>query len=361
MFNVPVDAGLLSKRGGSLMRPIIDTGPCNRQAVSTYDQTGIVLLFAMVLCALAMGDVMANSLVIDREITGLAHHFFASPKGPGPGASFVHDEVLFDTSGLRAVNLSHYDTFTIRLFAPPGKKLVVNQNSFSSHLNIAYIADNDRISHFASSLTLQFENFVGTLPSRTYTLAGIGDAGNVLEYWVDEAYSTPIEFTAWSYTFSPSFNPRNRAKNFSYTSYSFPPVSFSYSLPSGSPDPGPFVALVDTAIVVTIDIKPGISPNRINRRSERRIAVAILSTPDLDAPTEVDATSLTFGHTGDEPSLASCNESPEDVNNDGLLDLVCQFKTQLTRFQTGDTQGVLKGETVEGVLIKGIDTVRIVP
>ncbi len=114
-------------------------------------------------------------------------------------------------------------------------------------------------------------------------------------------------------------------------------------------------------LTVDIDIKPGIGPNSINSNNRGVIPVAILSTPDFDAPTEVDRDSLTFGRTGDESSLAFCNRGSEDVNGDGLPDLVCHFHTQGTGFQCGDTEGVLRGETLDGVPIEGTDSVRIVP
>jgi hypothetical protein len=113
------------------------------------------------------------------------------------------------------------------------------------------------------------------------------------------------------------------------------------------------------SIEVAIDIKPGSQSNPIKPKSIGKIPVAILSTPDFDAPSEVDKTSLTFGRTGDELSLVSCNKKGEDVNRDGLLDLVCQFKTKLTGFKFGDTEGILKGQTLDGVSIEGRDLVRI--
>ena len=54
-------------------------------------------------------------------------------------------------------------------------------------------------------------------------------------------------------------------------------------------------------------------------------------------------------------------EKYEDVNGDGLLDVVCHFYTQETAFQDGDTNGVLKGFTMDGVAIQGTDTIRLVP
>jgi hypothetical protein len=110
---------------------------------------------------------------------------------------------------------------------------------------------------------------------------------------------------------------------------------------------------------VTIDIKPGDFPNSINPRSRGQIPVAILSSSDFDAPALVDEHSLTFGRSGNEPSLAFCGSN--DVNGDGLLDLVCHFHTPGAGFRRGDTRGLLKGRTVEGKAFVGVDSVRVVP
>ena len=122
-----------------------------------------------------------------------------------------------------------------------------------------------------------------------------------------------------------------------------------------------FVARITEVLTVTIDIKPGSDPNSINPKSRGTIPVAILSSSTFDAFASVDTTSLTFGRTGNENSLAFCNGSPGDVNGDGLLDLMCHFDTQKTGFLAGDTLGKLKGKTVTGTPIAGSDSVRIVP
>ncbi len=111
---------------------------------------------------------------------------------------------------------------------------------------------------------------------------------------------------------------------------------------------------------VSIDIKPGGGPNSINPKSNGKIPVAILSTKEFNAPSQIDPNSLTFGHTGDEQSLAFCHGS-EDVNRDGVQDLVCHFYTQDTGFKCGDTEGILKGKTTDGKPIEGSDSVKIVP
>jgi hypothetical protein len=123
---------------------------------------------------------------------------------------------------------------------------------------------------------------------------------------------------------------------------------------------GSITGVASGPTIVTIDIKPGSDPNAINPKSKGKIPVAILSTPDFDATTEVDKSSLTFGRTGNESSLFKCT-GDEDANGDGKLDVVCHFNTPQTGFQSGDTVGVLKGTTIGGVPIVGTDSVKIVP
>ena len=110
---------------------------------------------------------------------------------------------------------------------------------------------------------------------------------------------------------------------------------------------------------VAIDIKPGGSSNNINTSSQSLIRVVILSSSDFDAFARVDPSSLTFGRTGDEQSLAFCDASASDANGDGLPDLVCHFFKTLTAFQLGDTVGFLKGRTVDGQPLMGSDAVRV--
>ena len=118
------------------------------------------------------------------------------------------------------------------------------------------------------------------------------------------------------------------------------------------------VELVPTEI--TIDIKPGAYPNTVNPKSQGTIPVAILSTEDFDAPGQIDPASLTFGRTGSENSLAFCNPQGQDVNGDGRLDLFCHFRTEDAGFECGDTEGVVRGATVDGRLVQGRDSVLII-
>lgn len=110
---------------------------------------------------------------------------------------------------------------------------------------------------------------------------------------------------------------------------------------------------------IAIDIKPGSDPNSINTKSNGKIPMAILSTENFDSVVQIDINSLTFGRAGDEQSLDFCSGS-EDVNGDGLIDLVCHFSTNKTDFIIEDQIGFLKGKTNNGISVEGHDVVRII-
>ncbi len=119
--------------------------------------------------------------------------------------------------------------------------------------------------------------------------------------------------------------------------------------------------LVTTTIEVAIDIKPGSFPNSINLGSEGNVPVAILSTVDFDATT-VDPLSVTLASApvrlkGKGTPMASF----EDVNLDGLLDLVVHVDATALALSETDVEAVLEGETFGGTPIQGVDTVKIVP
>jgi hypothetical protein len=116
-------------------------------------------------------------------------------------------------------------------------------------------------------------------------------------------------------------------------------------------------------LAVDIDIKPGSDPNAVNLGSHGLIPAAILSSDDFDATT-VNPETVTLSGAG----LAVRGKSDkymahaEDVNDDGLLDLVVQVETENLApgaFQNG--YAVLTGSTDDGLDFQGRDEITIVP
>ena len=111
-------------------------------------------------------------------------------------------------------------------------------------------------------------------------------------------------------------------------------------------------------LTVQMMIKPPAAPPvPINPYAEGKLPVAILSTATFNAFTQVDRTSLTFGHSGSEKSLAFCNDEAWDVNGDGLPDLVCHFNVPQAGFVAGDTTAYLKGKPVSGGALQASEAI----
>ena len=72
--------------------------------------------------------------------------------------------------------------------------------------------------------------------------------------------------------------------------------------------------------VIETDVKPGSNPNCVNPNSGGRISVAYLGSDSLDVA-DIDPGTLVWGGA----SPVRCNF--EDVDGDGLLDLVCKYRT----------------------------------
>lgn len=115
------------------------------------------------------------------------------------------------------------------------------------------------------------------------------------------------------------------------------------------------ITIQTSSIKVAIDIKPGSDVNSINLKSKGLVPVAILTTESFDA-LSVDIDSVVFA------GAYSVAAQIEDVNGDGMNDLLFHFRTQdLSDLSAGSTKAVLTGTTLEGTPISGEDSVNIVP
>ncbi|MFC2164018.1 hypothetical protein ACFLT2_03350 [Acidobacteriota bacterium] len=106
-----------------------------------------------------------------------------------------------------------------------------------------------------------------------------------------------------------------------------------------------------------IDIQPGNSINHINPKSNGVIQVAIFTTQDFDVR-DVDTSTILFGRTGYEASPKRI--SLKDVEKDGDMDMILQFKIRDTGIQCGDTVAYITGMTLGNQSFRGFDSIKTV-
>jgi hypothetical protein len=115
--------------------------------------------------------------------------------------------------------------------------------------------------------------------------------------------------------------------------------------------------------LVTIDIKPGSYPNSVNCRNENaNIPVAILGSYDLDV-SMIDHTTVVFEGATEwhvDKQTGEPRRHMEDVNGDGIMDLVFHFHLVDTTLTCDSTEGTLTALFHDGTEVMGTDTIRMV-
>jgi hypothetical protein len=111
-----------------------------------------------------------------------------------------------------------------------------------------------------------------------------------------------------------------------------------------------------------IDIKPGSDPNSINLRSQGVVPVALLSTSEFDATTILEGGGDVYF-----AGAIAIRLNIEDVDGDGIDDVICHFKTQELDLDENSTDGEVEIGSYDPIAddivpsLVGSDTVNIVP
>jgi len=113
---------------------------------------------------------------------------------------------------------------------------------------------------------------------------------------------------------------------------------------------------------ITIDIKPGSDPNSINLRSKGVVPVALLSTAEFDATTILESGGDVYF-----AGAIAIRLNIEDVDGDGIDDVICHFRTQELDLDGNSTDGGVEIGSYDPIVDDivpsyiGNDTVNIVP
>ena len=104
-----------------------------------------------------------------------------------------------------------------------------------------------------------------------------------------------------------------------------------------------------------VDIKP----NHINPRSRGKVPVAILSTDAFDASAiDPDTVTVAGASVAVKPNGITAS-SLQDINGDGLLDLVIHISTEALELTDFNSEALVEGLTFDGKFFWGADTVEV--
>lgn len=106
------------------------------------------------------------------------------------------------------------------------------------------------------------------------------------------------------------------------------------------------------ATLIGIDVKPGSLPNPVNPRSNGVIPIAVLGSGSFDVA-RIKRESIRLVPSGAKP----VQSSPEDVNGDGIGDLMLHFRAEDARLVCGDSVVVLAASAIDGTLLSGFDEI----
>lgn len=101
---------------------------------------------------------------------------------------------------------------------------------------------------------------------------------------------------------------------------------------------------------IGLDILPGSDDNIIGVEDTNRLIPVALLGAETFSLAAIDPASLAFGPAGAAIDKPITQQSFEDVNFDGYVDLVVQFRTRDTGIERGDTEACLTGNSVSGFL-----------
>lgn len=119
-------------------------------------------------------------------------------------------------------------------------------------------------------------------------------------------------------------------------------------------------SVVSSTQEVVLDVQQG----SVNLKSKGVLPVAILSTATFSA-LDVDVSSLLLGDPALTGAVAPLRAAAEDVDGDGLLDVILHFSTpelvSAGAVNAASTELALSGSTTGGTAIVGVDSIRIAP
>ena len=320
---------------------------CFFRNITTF---GRILAFLALQCSLFLA--VAEAITINFDVF---------PNGtPVPEGTIITDQYASEGVIFSIEEISNPSTapITDEVSTPPGIFVgmsppnVIKSHGFApgpsgglgcnAELKIAFVDPTTRLPTTVSSADI-LVFAIAFKPPTTIHLVALDLNGNIID---QDEFTVPTSPTVFSFTLTVS-SPAHEIASVETQGVAGNDACTAFDN----------LAFIPERTEITVEIKPGSSPNSINLKSKAVIPVAILTTNTFDA-IMVDPLSVEFGPIG--AAEAHGKGHIEDVNGDGKNDLVLHFNTQDTGIQCGQTSALLTGETFDGQEIGGSDSIQTV-
>lgn len=223
-----------------------------------------------------------------------------------------------------------------------------------------------------------YDSYIGSYVAQTSGIfyVAVTNSGHTFSnnFGVDNVYGTtgsyeviitkvtPVTTTSASTTTTTTISSSSGTTSTTTTSTASTPVSTASSTTTTSTAPAT-VSTASSTQHIDLEIRPGTREfTPINPNANGVIPVALLSKRGFNAM-DINPATITFGARGYEQSLSKCNPHGQDVNGDGLPDMLCFFNNQATALKMDSLQGFARGTTRNGQAFEGhgISKIKIVP
>lgn len=313
---------------------VVDTTPPNTPPVAN-DQTVVLDEDTSISGAVTGTDADGDALVY-QLISGPTYHFGFSFSSSGSFSYTPQDDYAgADSFTFRAFDGTDYsDPATVDLSVTPvndapvdlaltGDSVAENVDTTSS-VQIGTLSATD-----VDGDSLQFSLVPGEGDNNRFEISGNElrlRAGETVDYETQPAYSVTVAVSDGSVSVQQVFT----------------------------------ITVIDDPGAVTVDVVPGSDANEVSKKFD----VAFLSSSEFDATTRIDIASLTAGKTGTEDSFVRNKKSGEikyrleDVNGDGLLDVVVSVDTSKTGLTSADGEILIRG-LADGITFDVADQVAL--
>lgn len=271
----------------------------------------------------------------------------------------IHEIYVMNADGTGQINLTRspeHDDFAD--WSPDGSKIAFFKNNGTSPGEI-YVMNADGTQQTQLTATPRDDHAPAWSPDGSKIAFTSGISGSVASYEIyvmNANGSGQMALTNNSANdANPAWSPDGTKIVFSSLRdgggiYVMNPDGTEQTRVTNSPDGGPAWQPVVTTVSVQIDIKPGGQPNSINLASQGVIPIALFGSATFDV-SMVDIGSVLFA------GASVAHYGWEDVNGDGLMDLMLHFRTQNTNLRDLYAQLLADADThTDGKLDAGVST-----